>query len=309
MLSADGHGAARTVCGVWTNRAATVGLSSPRVKDSLRESLESAGGGGLLKVALSRTRGPEVVQFLWRWRPWCGDPVETPGDREDVWDPQRVPFTVAHVAAAPPLWRLTRRRLVLSALVVGAMSPDFEYLVRLSPQRGIAHTPVGVAVVCVPASLAVLAVWHRFVGPAFAPLLPDGWSEAARREFRFGPTPRLLQICVSAAVGAFSHLAWDLFTHNPSPMVTRFGILSNAAWAGGPPGWVVLWWASSIGGMLVVAGSLLRLGLAGRHPVAPAPVAPHRAQRQMWPRWPPGRRPSRPPMRSVRSPPAVPANR
>ena len=176
-----------------------------------------------------------------------------------------MPLTLAHAAAAPVLWWLARRRLVLSAVVVGAMSPDFEYLLRLAPQRTIGHTPLGVAVFCVPASLVVLAVWHRLVGPAFAPSLPGGWGAAAGRPFRFGPASRFVLVGVSAAAGAFSHIAWDAFTHG-GPMVTRHGLLSDPVWAGGPDGYLVAWWVSSIVGVLVVAWWLVRLA----HVAAPA---------------------------------------
>jgi hypothetical protein len=180
-----------------------------------------------------------------------------------------MPFTIAHAAAAPPLWRLTQRRLVLSALVVGAMSPDFEYLVRLSPQRTISHTPLGVAVLCVPASLAVLGVWHRLVGPAFAPLLPAGWAAAVARPFRFGPLPRFLLVCASTAVGAFSHLAWDSFTYRTSPVVRRVDIFSRPVWAGGPRLYVVAWYASSAVGGLLIGWWLARLAGGTERPTAP----------------------------------------
>ena len=188
-----------------------------------------------------------------------------------------MPLTLAHAAPAPLLWWLARRRLVLSAVVVGAMSPDFEYLLRLAPQRTIGHTPLGVAVFCVPASLVVLAVWHRLVGPAFAPFLPGGWGAAARRPFRFGPASRFVLVGLSAAAGAFSHIAWDTFTHG-GPMVTRHDLLSDPAWAGGPDGYRVAWWVSSIVGVLVVAWWLVRLARVTGPPGAPAPpTAPARA--------------------------------
>jgi hypothetical protein len=191
-----------------------------------------------------------------------------------------MPFTIAHAAAAPPLWRLTQRRLVLSALVVGAMSP-IEYLVRLSPERTIGHTPLGVAVLCVPASLAVLGVWHRLVGPAVAPLLPGGCAAAAARPFRFGPPPRFLLICASTAVGAFSHLAWDSFTYRTSPLLRRVDVLSRAAWAGGPPLYVVAWYASSAVGMLLIGWWLGRLaGWSGRTAAPRRTPALRRIRRQ-----------------------------
>lgn len=185
-----------------------------------------------------------------------------------------MPFTIAHVVAAPPIWRLAGHRLVFSALVVGAMSPDIEYLARLAPHRTISHTPLGAVVFCVPASLAVLVLWHKVVAPAFAPLLPGRLGPVAARPFRFGPLPRFGAVCLSALTGAASHIAWDAFTNQASPLVQRVGVLTQPAWAGGPPLYAAIWYGSSAIGVLMVCGWLVRMALRPASSSLPAEVGP-----------------------------------
>ncbi|RKZ85433.1 MAG: hypothetical protein DRR19_16380 [Candidatus Parabeggiatoa sp. nov. 1] len=63
-----------------------------------------------------------------------------------------MPFTLSHPAAAVPL---ARGGLVLSALVVGSMSPDFLYFLCLSTQYQFGHTFIGVFVFDIPTGLTV----------------------------------------------------------------------------------------------------------------------------------------------------------
>jgi hypothetical protein len=161
-----------------------------------------------------------------------------------------MPFTLAHIALAPPLHRLTGRRVVLSAVVVGAISPDFEYFVHLRPERTISHTPLGIFALCLPASIVVLWCWHRFLGPTLAPLLPGQLRTAAARPFPWRPLPRFAVICGSIVLGAFSHLAWDSLTNEGGSMVRTYAQLQAPLWNGaGPARYVVLWYASSVFGV------------------------------------------------------------
>ena len=52
-------------------------------------------------------------------------------------------FTPAHAAAAVPLHRLLGSRAVLSALVIGSMTPDFAYFLPLGVRRAQSHSLVG----------------------------------------------------------------------------------------------------------------------------------------------------------------------
>jgi hypothetical protein len=55
-----------------------------------------------------------------------------------------MPFTFAHPAAVLPLRRFCPDRLVWSALVIGTVSPDLEYFVRLAPSaRWTCSLPAG----------------------------------------------------------------------------------------------------------------------------------------------------------------------
>lgn len=180
-----------------------------------------------------------------------------------------MPFTVAHAAAAAPLWHLSRRRLVLSALVVGAMAPDFEYLVHLSARRTIGHTLLGLVVLCVPLSMAALVLWHRLIAPAWAPLL----GRAASQPFAFWPGPRLAAIAASALLGSLSHVVWDAFTHEHGLVVRHAGVLAATVPGTGVHVYTLLQYASSAAGAVVLARwAHQHLGRPSRRAPAGVPV-------------------------------------
>ncbi len=132
-----------------------------------------------------------------------------------------MPITPAHAAAAWPL-RAWMRRLPLSALIVGTMSPDYEYLLTLAPITRFAHTLRGLALFCVPVSLAVWFVFRRLVRPAIVDLLPPGAARA------IGRASASWGLALAAVVlGAVSHVIWDGFTHHSDWGVNLLPILRS----------------------------------------------------------------------------------
>lgn len=184
-----------------------------------------------------------------------------------------MPFTVAHSVTAKPLHRLSRGRLLLPGLAVGAMAPDFEYLVHLSPTRTIGHTIPGLFVLCLPSALAVLYVWHRVVGPVLATLLrpgtgglTNGWAAPAR----FGPPARFAWLCASIVIGSFSHITWDAFTHQSGVVVNLWSGFSRRIGPGPLPVYQWLQYGSSMFGMTLLGVWAHRLA---QRPPLPQAVA------------------------------------
>lgn len=166
-----------------------------------------------------------------------------------------MPFTMAHSVTARPLRRLSGGRLVLPALAVGAMAPDFEYLVHLSPTRTIGHTIPGLFVLCLPTALAVLWLWHRLAGPVLAPLLrpltgglTNGWTRPAP----FWSPGHLALICLSIVIGSFSHFTWDAFTHEGGVVVNLWSGFSAKVGPGPLPVYKWLQYGSSVFGMALL---------------------------------------------------------
>ena len=169
-----------------------------------------------------------------------------------------MPFTVSHAAAA---WPLTHRRspLITSALVLGTMSPDFEYLVRLIPSRTTGHTLIGVFTLDLPLSLAALAILHGILKRPLLRLVPPRWGHlavAADQPFRVLPVSRLVWIVVSILVGTATHIAWDAVTHGGEWVPMHVGLLSDPlVRLGGHrlTGTRILFYASSVGGLVLMA--------------------------------------------------------
>lgn len=135
-----------------------------------------------------------------------------------------MPFTLAHPAITIPL----KRFLPFSALIVGSLSPDFEYLFRLTPVSKFSHTLSGIFYFCIPVSLVFLWLFHSVVKyPVLAlfPSLVRRRFQSCSKKFSFFPLPRLFIIILALVVGAFSHILWDSFTHESGWVVSKLPLL------------------------------------------------------------------------------------
>ena len=129
---------------------------------------------------------------------------------ELIWD---LPFTLAHPAAVVPL----RRFLVLSALVVGSLAPDFRYFLNLAPRGHFGHSFKGIFLFCLPVGLIVLWIFQEIMKLPLISLVPESHQHRLAplaKPFRWGGAGRFSLIVVSLLLGAISHLAWDAFTHD-----------------------------------------------------------------------------------------------
>jgi uncharacterized protein DUF4184 len=165
-----------------------------------------------------------------------------------------MPFTISHVAAA---WPFEKSRLVLSAVILGAMAPDLEYFLPVDILGRWTHSLAGTFEFSLPATLILLAVFHGLLKRPAAALLPGRVQQRiVIRPFRFWPIGRLLLIAGSALAGIATHLAWDSFTHPEGWMVARIAwlqvphvILGNRIW----PNYKFAQYGSTLLGLLLLA--------------------------------------------------------
>lgn len=134
-----------------------------------------------------------------------------------------MPFTIAHPAAVVAIPRMSGRRLRLAALVLGSVTPDYQYFVHLDTVGGYTHTLPGLVFVCLPAGWLSLFLFDRLGRRGVEMLLPSEW--------RLPPLPPAARppIATSAAllIGAATHVLWDGFTHASGWAVVRFPALSD----------------------------------------------------------------------------------
>jgi len=138
-----------------------------------------------------------------------------------------MPFTLAHPAAILPLARRVRT-LVLSALVVGSVVPDFEYVLPLGVARTSSHSLAGLFLFCLPVGFAVYLLWHLWFKRPVAALLPAAIGARLPASTDRGlpdASAALVSACLLA--GATTHLLWDSFTHANGRMVQSLAWLQR----------------------------------------------------------------------------------
>jgi hypothetical protein len=128
-----------------------------------------------------------------------------------------MPFTLSHSVAVVPFVRLSRGRLPLSALVIGSMSPDFEYFLRGRAVSEFSHTLPGLVLFCLPTGLVTFWLFQHFIKRPALLLFPD--SVRARTHGISTPAAllpfgRLSVVVASVLIGAVTHVAWDSLTHD-----------------------------------------------------------------------------------------------
>jgi hypothetical protein len=139
-----------------------------------------------------------------------------------------VPFTLSHPAAAVPLLRPLRRWGVLSALVIGSMAPDLEYVIPLHLERNATHSLLALVWFCLPAGLLSYLLFHvQLKGPLLG-LLPEfalSRLGSYANRYRSLPPDSFRAVIVSLLCGAVTHLAWDSLTHGRGAAVQALPVL------------------------------------------------------------------------------------
>lgn len=176
-----------------------------------------------------------------------------------------MPFTPSHAVVALPFLRTP---LVPGAIAVGAMTPDLPLFVRgVVPPYAYTHDLAWLPVTVLIAGI-LLILWRALLRPAAAELspgwlssrLPRSWDSSAaagiRETFAKRSTPGVPSVAgaavliASLAVGVFSHILWDQFTHEGRWGSAVFPILDDE-W--GPfPGYRWLQHGSSALGLAVI---------------------------------------------------------
>ncbi|MCX7638095.1 MAG: DUF4184 family protein [Cyclobacteriaceae bacterium] len=141
-----------------------------------------------------------------------------------------MPFTFSHPAIVIPLTRLRVKFVSASALVIGSMTPDFEYFIKMKLSGRFSHTLEGAFLFCLPVSFAALVVFHYVVKGPFINALPVYFHSRLiqLRDFDFTESLRKYPFAyfICLLTGIFSHLLWDSFTHANHFMVRHLEFLS-----------------------------------------------------------------------------------
>ncbi|WP_161631200.1 DUF4184 family protein [Paenibacillus pinihumi] len=144
-----------------------------------------------------------------------------------------MPFTFSHPLYAAPLKSLKPAYFSLTGLILGSMSPDFEYFIMLEPYQSIGHTVSGLLLQAIPLSVVLAFCFHYLIKAPLAAHLP-AWLNLDQR------AQRLIQpwgmqsfrawmiFIISVIIGFYSHIVVDAFTHASGYFVVRMDGLQQA---------------------------------------------------------------------------------
>ena len=119
-----------------------------------------------------------------------------------------MPYTLSHAVVAIPLKLLTRGRIPIAAMIVGSLSPDFPYLLALTPTSAPGHSLIGVLIYCLVPSLFVLLVWYRLLETSMLEFLG-----LPKRKWSFDMSS-YFSLVFGVLLGAYSHVLWDATSHS-----------------------------------------------------------------------------------------------
>ena len=145
-----------------------------------------------------------------------------------------MPFTFSHPIFAAPLKLTKPRYLSLTGLILGSMSPDFEYFIALEPYQRIGHTWQGLLLQALPLCFLFAFLFHYVVKRAASLHMPS-WYDINSKLYRMAQNNnwslrspgQLLIFIVSVGIGFCSHLLVDACTHKLGFVVVRTELLQQ----------------------------------------------------------------------------------
>ena len=189
-----------------------------------------------------------------------------------------MPFTFSHPAFVLPFLRTRSRWFSLTGLVVGSITPDFEYFLRMEGERVHGHTVSGVFWFDLPLALIICFLFHNLVRNPLINHLPVPLQQRfyKAKGFRWNAyfKSRWGIVLSSLLLGILSHLFADAFTNGGGYFVAEFGFLKRTVPFADTfiPYHAIVHRIASLAGLAILAWAVWKLP-ADRH----APVNTHRS--------------------------------
>lgn len=173
-----------------------------------------------------------------------------------------MPFTFAHPLYAAPLKLLNPKYISLTGIILGSMSPDFEYFIALEPFQSIGHSVQGLFLQAIPLSILFAFVFHQWIKIPLTRNLPSCCNLDARvqgivQDWKLDTLRKWIIFIVSVIIGFYSHVLIDAFTHQSGWFVTRYAFFQQQLM--GIPLYKLLQHSLSVVGLIVEATFVLML--------------------------------------------------
>jgi hypothetical protein len=141
-----------------------------------------------------------------------------------------MPFTFSHPAIILPFATIRSAYISASCLVVGSMTPDFQYFLQMKLKGKIMHTWHGAFIVGLPVALFLIVIFHLIVKRPLIDNLPGYFQnrlqDLYRLDFLTEFKKNFFAYLVCLQLGVLSHVFWDSFTHANAYFVDHMEFLS-----------------------------------------------------------------------------------
>lgn len=143
-----------------------------------------------------------------------------------------MPFTFSHPAIILPLNYLPKKWFSLTALVIGSLTPDFEYFIRMDMHSDFSHTALGLLWFDVPLGIILTFIFHNLIRDCLFDNLPLYFKSRFIIFNKLNWNSYFIKnwfvISISLLIGAASHNFWDSFTHEHAYAVDLFPVLKDS---------------------------------------------------------------------------------
>lgn len=142
-----------------------------------------------------------------------------------------MPFTFSHPAIVLPLTFFSKKWFSLTGLVIGGLTPDFEYFLRMRIKSNYSHTISGLFWFDLPLGLLLAFLFHDIVRNCLFDNLPTFFKSRflSFRQFDWNRhfKKSWFIVAISILIGAASHILWDSFTHEQGYFVQKNPTLTS----------------------------------------------------------------------------------
>ncbi|MEJ2194267.1 MAG: DUF4184 family protein [Ignavibacteriaceae bacterium] len=142
-----------------------------------------------------------------------------------------MPFTFSHPAIVLPLTFLPRKWFSLTGLIIGSLTPDFEYFIRMKVDSDYSHTLSGIFWFDLPLGLILAFIFHNVLRDSLFDNLPtilkSRLSTFKQLDWNSYFKANWFVVIISILIGTITHIFWDGFTHAHGYFVKTIPELTN----------------------------------------------------------------------------------